>query len=87
LNLAFSVLFGTGILAFRKKLRRAGLLMCLLALTLPVASCGGGGSSGGYGSGGGSSGSTATQSGLYVLYFNASTGGVQDSLVLNLYVQ
>lgn len=88
-NLAFGLLFGTGVIAFRKKLRRAGLLLCLAALAFTIASCGGGsGSSSGSGGGTGPGGSTtSTPPGTYPLTINATTEGTYSSVVVLLNVQ
>jgi hypothetical protein len=90
LNLAMGVLFGVGFAAFRKKLRSAGLLVCLAALTISVASCAGGSSNGlGGGSGGGSGGgATPTPAGTYYLTLTESAGGSQNpAYSLTLIVQ
>jgi hypothetical protein len=89
LNLAFGFLFGTGILAFRKKLRHGGLLLCLAALALSVASCGGGSSNAGSGggTGGGGGGAMGTPPGTYILTLNATAGNAQSTVLLTLNVQ
>jgi hypothetical protein len=85
LNWAFSILLGTGILAYRKKLRNGGFLLILAALALSVVSCGGGGSGGI--SGGGVT-STPTPAGTYYLMLTEAAGGKQNPAhLLTLTVQ
>jgi hypothetical protein len=85
LNWAFSILLGTGILAYRKKLRNGGFLLILAALVLSVVSCGGGGSGGI--SGGGVT-STPTPAGTYYLMLTEAAGGKQNPAhLLTLTVQ
>ena len=83
-SLALCFLFGTGALAFRRRLRTAASILCLIMLAFSAISCGGGG--------GGSSTTTTipvtpTPTGTYVITINATTGTAQNSIPLSLTVQ
>ncbi|MHB1023624.1 MAG: IPT/TIG domain-containing protein [Acidobacteriaceae bacterium] len=86
-SLALCFLCGFGAFTFRRNLnlRNAALLCCLLFVSLSVVSCGG--SNGGSGGGNSAPPSTPTPSGTYYVTLNASSGGVQNSVLLTLTVQ
>jgi hypothetical protein len=83
-SLALCLLFGTGVLAFRGRLRNAGWLLCLAILALSAVSCGGGGSGGG---GGTQVFLTPTPPGTYYLTVNATAGTAKNTYLLSLIVQ
>lgn len=87
---ALGFTFAFGMLATRKPLRPLCLVLASAAmLGLTCISCGGGSGSGGAGGsgGGGTTPATATPPGTYYLTVTGTTGGAQNSYLLDLTVQ
>jgi hypothetical protein len=81
---ALCLTFGAGALASRKRLRRIGLFLFLMAASLACLSCGGGGSTG---SGGGPPPVAGTPAGTYSLTITGTTGSFQVPYSIQLVVQ
>jgi hypothetical protein len=89
IELSFSLLFGVGVWASRRRMHKAGFFLLMIAvLTVGTVSCGGGSGGGSSGGGGGGGGTpiTSTPAGTYSLTINGSSGGFSTTYALQLTV-